>query len=248
MPNEPVTSSPCRRGPRSGRGSTRRRRAGPRAAASASRPSGMPGPSSRTETDRAGRASSSTHARRPARRGPARCPGTPRPRRRSRCRRARRPGPRRPASRPRPARGVRWPSPRALRRPGRPRAVALEAMATAHPVRVEVATPGGAVLVDEHVDTETVAAVKACPRQRAGPRGPDAEAWILAEAREARSVSVRDDGPGIPPGRLEEAAAEGRLGVSSSIRGRMGTSAAPPPSSAARGHRVGADGPASVTA
>jgi signal transduction histidine kinase len=34
-------------------------------------------------------------------------------------------------------------------------------------------------------------------------------------------ISVRDDGPGIPDGRLSEAEGEGRLGVSESIRGRM---------------------------
>jgi signal transduction histidine kinase len=34
-------------------------------------------------------------------------------------------------------------------------------------------------------------------------------------------VTVRDEGPGIPPGRLEQAREEGRLGVSESIRGRM---------------------------
>ncbi len=39
---------------------------------------------------------------------------------------------------------------------------ALEAMATAHPVRVDVATPGTAVLVDARVAGETVAAVRAC--------------------------------------------------------------------------------------
>jgi signal transduction histidine kinase len=34
-------------------------------------------------------------------------------------------------------------------------------------------------------------------------------------------LSVRDDGPGIPAGRLEEAVAQGRLGVAESIRGRI---------------------------
>jgi signal transduction histidine kinase len=34
-------------------------------------------------------------------------------------------------------------------------------------------------------------------------------------------VSVRDDGPGIPAGRLEEARQEGRLGVAWSIRARV---------------------------
>ena len=35
------------------------------------------------------------------------------------------------------------------------------------------------------------------------------------------TVTVRDDGPGIPAGRLDTAASEGRLGVSQSIRGRI---------------------------
>jgi signal transduction histidine kinase len=35
-------------------------------------------------------------------------------------------------------------------------------------------------------------------------------------------VTVRDDGPGIPDGRLAEAVAAGRLGVAQSIRGRIG--------------------------
>jgi signal transduction histidine kinase len=99
---------------------------------------------------------------------------------------------------------------------------ALEAMATAHPVRVEVATPGGAVLVDEHVATETVAAVKACLDNVLAHVGPSATAWILAEAApDAITVSVRDDGPGMAAGRLEQAEAQGRLGVTSSIRGRI---------------------------
>jgi signal transduction histidine kinase len=34
-------------------------------------------------------------------------------------------------------------------------------------------------------------------------------------------VSVRDDGGGMAAGRLEEAAADGRLGVASSIEGRL---------------------------
>ena len=35
------------------------------------------------------------------------------------------------------------------------------------------------------------------------------------------AVTVRDNGTGMPPGRLEEAAAAGRLGAASSIRGRL---------------------------
>jgi signal transduction histidine kinase len=99
---------------------------------------------------------------------------------------------------------------------------ALESMATAHPVRVEVATPGGAVLVPSRVAEETVAAVRACLDNVLTHVGPDATAWVLAQAApDAITISVRDDGPGIPPGRLEQAEAEGRLGVASSIRGRI---------------------------
>lgn len=101
-------------------------------------------------------------------------------------------------------------------------AAALESMATAHPVRVEVATPGGAVLVGEHLATETVAAVRACLDNVLAHAGPGATAWVLAQAApEAVTISVRDDGPGIPAGRLDAAATEGRLGVASSIRGRI---------------------------
>ena len=35
------------------------------------------------------------------------------------------------------------------------------------------------------------------------------------------TLTVRDDGPGIPDGRLAEAKAQGRMGVSRSIVGRV---------------------------
>lgn len=51
--------------------------------------------------------------------------------------------------------------------------------------------------------------------------GPQARTWILLEDLGSRvAVSVRDDGVGFAPGRLEEAAAAGRLGVAQSISGR----------------------------
>lgn len=99
---------------------------------------------------------------------------------------------------------------------------ALESLGTSHPVRVEVATPGGPVLLDSDRATEVVAVVRACLDNVLAHVGPDATAWVLLQASaDAVVVSVRDDGDGIPPGRLEAAERDGRLGVASSIRGRI---------------------------
>ena len=52
--------------------------------------------------------------------------------------------------------------------------------------------------------------------------GEEAPAWVLVERLgDDVLVSVRDEGPGIAPGRLERARGEGRLGVSESVCGRM---------------------------
>lgn len=59
-------------------------------------------------------------------------------------------------------------------------------------------------------------------RHAGGPAGEPAAAWILLEDEpEEITVTVRDDGPGIPEGRLAAAEAEGRMGAALSIRGRM---------------------------
>ena len=44
---------------------------------------------------------------------------------------------------------------------------------------------------------------------------------LLESLPDEVSVAVRDDGPGIPDGRLAEAYAAGRLGVSGSVVGRL---------------------------
>jgi signal transduction histidine kinase len=87
---------------------------------------------------------------------------------------------------------------------------------------VSVAAPSGGVLVEQRVAGEIVAAVAACLDNVVAHVGPSAPAWVLLEVTgEALVVTVRDEGAGIPPGRLEEAAQEGRLGVVSSVEGRV---------------------------
>jgi signal transduction histidine kinase len=86
---------------------------------------------------------------------------------------------------------------------------------------VDVVTSGRVELPAE-VTNELVAVVAACLDNIERHVGPDARAWVLVEGWPDRVVvSVRDEGPGIPDGRLEAAAADGRLGVSQSIRGRV---------------------------
>jgi signal transduction histidine kinase len=69
---------------------------------------------------------------------------------------------------------------------------------------------------------ELVAAVRAALDNVVRHAGRDARAWVLVEDLVGEVVTtVRDDGPGIALGRLEAAAAEGRLGVATSMRGRM---------------------------
>jgi signal transduction histidine kinase len=52
--------------------------------------------------------------------------------------------------------------------------------------------------------------------------GDGAHGWVLVEDDGAAiRVSVRDDGPGFVNGRLTDAEAAGRFGVSQSIIGRM---------------------------
>jgi signal transduction histidine kinase len=86
---------------------------------------------------------------------------------------------------------------------------------------VDVVTSGRVELPAEVV-AELVAVVAACLDNVERHVGPDARAWVLLEGWPDRVViSVRDEGPGIPEGRLEAAVADGRLGVSESIRGRV---------------------------
>ncbi|MBE1535167.1 MacS family sensor histidine kinase [Actinomadura algeriensis] len=87
---------------------------------------------------------------------------------------------------------------------------------------VTVSTPATPVPLPEHAARELDAAVAAALDNVAVHCGDAARAWVLLEDGGAEViVSVRDDGPGMPDGRLERAAADGRLGVAQSIRGRV---------------------------
>ncbi|MCK2220747.1 DUF5931 domain-containing protein [Actinomadura sp. ATCC 31491] len=91
---------------------------------------------------------------------------------------------------------------------------------------VTVSTPATPVLLTAEAAREVTAAVKAALDNVRAHCGEGARAWVLAEEGEEEgksvvTVSVRDDGPGMPAGRLAEARAEGRLGVAESIRGRI---------------------------
>jgi signal transduction histidine kinase len=98
-------------------------------------------------------------------------------------------------------------------------AAALGALAGPH---FEVALPAGSVELPGEVVAELTAVVRAALDNVSRHVGEDAPAWVLLEdLGDSVEVTVRDEGPGIPDGRLDEAAVEGRLGVKESICGRV---------------------------
>ncbi|MGW2960301.1 MacS family sensor histidine kinase [Streptomyces sp. NPDC001220] len=88
--------------------------------------------------------------------------------------------------------------------------------------RVSLAEPGAPVELPPGAARELAAAVGAALDNVRSHAGDGARAWILVEDEPGEIVvTVRDDGPGIPEGRLAQAEGEGRLGVAQSIRGRL---------------------------
>ncbi|WP_128376092.1 MacS family sensor histidine kinase [Streptomyces cavernae] len=95
----------------------------------------------------------------------------------------------------------------------------LAAYATA---TVTFSEPGSPVPLPAAAARELAAAVGAALDNVRKHAGEGARAWILLEDEpDELIVTVRDDGPGIPEGRLAQAEGEGRLGVAQSIRGRL---------------------------
>jgi signal transduction histidine kinase len=87
---------------------------------------------------------------------------------------------------------------------------------------VSVSLPATPVLLDADVAAELEAAVVNVLDNVTAHAGPGARAFVLVEdLGDSVAVSIRDDGVGIPHGRLAEALGEGRVGVAKSIVGRM---------------------------
>ncbi|HET8600301.1 MAG TPA: DUF5931 domain-containing protein [Segeticoccus sp.] len=87
---------------------------------------------------------------------------------------------------------------------------------------VQLVPPAEPVLLPRRVADELAAAVGAVLDNVHRHAGPGARAWVLVEDDGPWvRVTVRDDGQGMAEGRLAEAAAIGRMGVASSVRGRV---------------------------
>jgi len=99
---------------------------------------------------------------------------------------------------------------------------AAEQLTVGRNLHLSVVTPGRPLLVPAGIAHELMAAASSCLDNIALHVGAGASAWLLLEdLGDEVAVTVRDEGPGIAPGRLDEAVRQGRLGISDSIRGRI---------------------------
>lgn len=87
---------------------------------------------------------------------------------------------------------------------------------------VTVSAPADPVWLDGHTALEVGRAAGAALHNVSVHCGKSAHAWVLVEEEsDAVTVTIRDEGPGFPEGRLAQAREQGRLGVAQSIRGRI---------------------------
>jgi signal transduction histidine kinase len=87
---------------------------------------------------------------------------------------------------------------------------------------VSISLPATAVALERTVAAELDAAVGNALDNVRLHAGPGARAFVLLEdLGDAVTISVRDDGSGIDPGRLQEAVSQGHVGISKSIVGRL---------------------------
>lgn len=87
---------------------------------------------------------------------------------------------------------------------------------------VTVSAPATEVLLDGNIVRAVSGAVREALSNVSKHAGPAARAWVLLEDDGTTvTTTVRDDGAGIPAGRLSVAAEAGRLGVAQSIVGRI---------------------------
>jgi signal transduction histidine kinase len=88
--------------------------------------------------------------------------------------------------------------------------------------RIQVSTPATQVMFEAPAAGELTSLVREALSNVDKHCGEDTRAWVLLEdLGEEIVLSVRDDGPGIPEGRIASAAAEGRMGIEKSIKGRV---------------------------
>jgi signal transduction histidine kinase len=87
---------------------------------------------------------------------------------------------------------------------------------------VTVGAPTEDLLVPVTISQAVMATVAEAMANVSRHAGPQAQVWVLLEWTNAEIVvTVRDDGVGIAPERLADAAGAGRLGVAQSILGRI---------------------------
>jgi signal transduction histidine kinase len=95
-------------------------------------------------------------------------------------------------------------------------------LATLRSAQVTVSLTEAPIQLPSHEAGEVFDAVRAALHNVEQHAGSGARTWVLLEDLGGEvAVTVRDDGVGISAGRLDEAVTEGRLGVATSIRGRI---------------------------